>query len=67
MGADYPIPMVLLLFICLFGITTCSKGASFTIETNKFVEILTGKSLSEALIFASIKPQYDNRLFIELP
>ena len=26
----------------------------------------TGKSLSEALIFASTKPQYDNRLFIEL-
>ena len=27
----------------------------------------TGKSLSEALIFASINPQYDNRLFMELP
>ena len=27
----------------------------------------TGKSLSEALIFASSNPQYDNRLFIELP
>ena len=27
---------------------------------------LTGKSLSEALIFASANPQYDNRLFIEL-
>ena len=26
----------------------------------------TGKSLSEALIFASINPQYDDRLFIEL-
>ena len=26
-----------------------------------------GKSLSEALIFASINPQYDNRLFMELP
>ena len=25
-----------------------------------------GKSLSEALIFASTDPQYDNRLFIEL-
>ena len=25
----------------------------------------TGKSLSEALIFASTNPQYDNRLFIE--
>ena len=28
--------------------------------------IFTGKSLSEALIFASSKPQYDNKLFIEL-
>ena len=26
----------------------------------------TGKSLSEALIFASTNPQYDHRLFIEL-
>ena len=26
----------------------------------------TGKSLSEALIFASTYPQYDDRLFIEL-
>ena len=26
----------------------------------------TGKSFSEALILASTKPQYDNRLFIEL-
>ena len=26
----------------------------------------TGKSLSEALIFASTSPQYDKRLFIEL-
>ena len=28
--------------------------------------ISTGKSLSEALIFASSNPQYDDRLFIEL-
>ena len=27
----------------------------------------TGKSLSGALIFESTNPQYDNRLFIELP
>ena len=27
----------------------------------------TGKSLSEALIFASTNQQYDDRLFIELP
>ena len=29
--------------------------------------IHTGKSLSEALIFESISPQYNNRLFMELP
>ena len=28
---------------------------------------VTGKSLSEALIFASTNPQYDKRLFIDLP
>ena len=27
----------------------------------------TGKSLSEALIFASINPQFENRLFMKLP
>ena len=29
-------------------------------------DVVTGKSLSEALIFASTNPQDDNRLFIEL-
>ena len=29
--------------------------------------LYTGKSLSEALIFASINPQYDSKLFMELP
>ena len=29
-------------------------------------QVSTGKSLSEALIFASTKPQYDDRFFIEL-
>jgi len=32
----------------------------------KKVNIVTGKSLSEAVIFASTNPQYDDRLFIEL-
>ena len=41
MGADHPIAMVLLIFICLFGITTSTKGVSFIIETNKFDELLT--------------------------
>ena len=32
----------------------------------KKINQITGKSLSEALIFASTKPQYDYRLFTEL-
>ena len=28
---------------------------------------VTGKSLSEALIFASTNPQYDKKLFVDLP
>ena len=31
-----------------------------------FAYVCTGKSLSEALIFASTNPQYDDRLFMEL-
>ena len=33
---------------------------------NKQNTMLTGKSLSKALIFASTNPQYDDRLYIEL-
>ena len=32
----------------------------------RLINMATGKSLSEALIFASTNPQYDDRLFIEL-
>ena len=35
----------------------------FNLTNNRF----TGKSFSEALIFASVNPQYDKRLFIEFP
>ena len=51
------------------------KYVTITILSIKHIEItnieksnshLTGKSLSEALIFASTNPQYDERLFIEL-
>ena len=35
-------------------------------ELGHFYELSTGKSLSEALIFASTNPQYDDTLFIEL-
>ena len=34
----------------------------FTVRTT-----FTGKSFSEALILASTNPQYDKRLFIDLP
>ena len=34
---------------------------------NSDVDVFAGKSLSEALILASTNPQYDDRLFIELP
>ena len=34
--------------------------------TLPFFEPITGKSSSEALIFASINSQFDNRLFMEL-
>ena len=57
------------------GLTTGVRktgGASLAlpkIRKNPLIEIIpinTGKSLSEAFIFASTNPQYDDRLFIEL-
>jgi hypothetical protein len=40
----------------------------FTVNVFTSVEeSFTGNSLSEALIFASINPQSDKRLFVELP
>ena len=50
------------------------SGTSYLEDTKKTIGdsydhqtaiVNTGKSLSEALIFASTKPQYDGRLFIE--
>ena len=42
MGVDHPMEMVLLIFICLFGITTTTKGTFFYIKEGgglvKFVE-----------------------------
>ena len=32
-----------------------------------FLDVCTGKSLSEEFILSSTNPQYDNRLFIDLP
>ena len=53
---------------CLCG----SKKQPVGYENNKYCcvqnrDSCTGKSLSEALIFASTNPQYDKRLFMELP
>ena len=43
------------------------EAIEFVLEEYGLVmDQLTGKSLSEALIFASTNPQYDKRLFIEL-
>jgi formyltetrahydrofolate synthetase len=38
----------------------------FNLHLTGDIHAITGKSFSEALILASINPQYDKRLFIEL-
>jgi hypothetical protein len=38
-----------------------------SVNKNDIFNEVTGKSMSEALIFASTNPRYDDRLFIELP
>ena len=38
----------------------------FDSEDTLKLPIVTGKSLSEVLIYSSINPQYDNRLFNDL-
>ena len=60
-----------LLFIILFMLKrrTASTAANIIQRTKRDgagVRFYTCKSLSEALIFASTNPQYDDRLFIEL-
>ena len=42
-----------------------SISCNYQVEFDRPVD--TGKSLSEALIFASTNPKYDDRMFIELP
>ena len=65
---------------CSFDFALYSGHGNFELELKEVNEFLaklevpswqnatrtTGKSLSEALIFVSNNPQYDNRLFIEL-
>jgi uncharacterized protein (DUF934 family) len=46
--------------------TAAEKLISLSLLLLWFPNFSTGKSLSEALIFASTNPQYDDRLFIEL-
>ena len=50
----------------IFTFLLCSmanNGGSSIVQTLVKLKAI-GKSLSEALIFASTKPQYDNKLFI---
>ena len=54
---------VFLTLAWTFGLVHMRNNKSWTKELNATDE---GKSLSEALIFASTKPQYDDRLFNEL-
>ena len=44
----------------------CSSEGHSNNGKQNYERLVTGKSLSEALIFASTNPQYDERLFIEL-
>ena len=52
--------------IVIVAMTIHPLQVKFSCDILKHFQISTGKSLSEALIFASINPQYDDKLFIEL-
>ena len=46
----------------------CNPGLSYSkIDRVDTIWPITGKSLSEPLILASTNPQYDKRLYIDLP
>ena len=50
------------------GATVISHNKNFTLfGWYQNISRYTGKSLSEALILESTNPQYDKRLFIDLP
>ena len=52
------------LIYMLYSNATYLRGAKIFIWNVKYLYyVCTGKSLSEALIFASTNPQYDDRLF----
>ena len=50
MGADNPISMVLLIFLCLFGIATTTKGTSFTIAANYLFNFLQFDSDNQLVV-----------------
>ena len=53
----------------LYGISACPNSFEISKDSvfGEFGDRTTGKSFSEALILESTNPQYDKRLFIELP
>ena len=51
--------------ICLLSFLSFQRKIAIQIQV-AILNLLTGKSLSEELIFASSNPQYDKRFFIEL-
>ena len=57
------------LFICTHVSRRISEICNDALLWHKKIigKFVTGKSLSEAPIFASTNPKYDNRLFMELP
>ena len=48
-------------------INTLCTTHLFVVNLNSQAYLCTGKSLSEAFILTSTNPQYDKRLFIDLP
>ena len=57
-----------MIFYCFrSGAVTGRSSATGTGTTGTGTGYSTGKSFSEALILASTNPQYDKRLFMELP
>ena len=56
--------------IAVIDMTSNFVGFNFACKNmnSRYILVeLTGKSFSEALILASTNPQYDKRLFIDLP
>ena len=54
-----------LMSISLMGAIALARTSKMEVFLKELPDSNTGKSLSEALIFASTNPQFDIRLFIE--